>query len=46
VNGLLRWYRQGGRVPRERVIDEVCRYVVGGLRPLASARRRTRAGEG
>lgn len=42
VNGLLRWYRQDGRVSREDVIDEVCRYAVSGLRPLPAARKKRR----
>jgi AcrR family transcriptional regulator len=31
VNGLLRWYRPGGRASREQVVDEVWRFVRGGL---------------
>lgn len=31
VNGLLRWYRPGGRLDRDAIIAEVCRFVLGGL---------------
>jgi TetR/AcrR family transcriptional regulator, cholesterol catabolism regulator len=31
VNGLLRWYRPGGRLTREQAIDEIWCYVRGGL---------------
>jgi AcrR family transcriptional regulator len=33
ANGLLRWYRTGGRMGREEVADEVWRFVRGGLAP-------------
>ncbi|MCS6920945.1 MAG: TetR/AcrR family transcriptional regulator [Elioraea sp.] len=45
VNGLLRWYRPEGRLPREAVVEEVWRFVCRGLvaepgSPTSAARRR------
>lgn len=40
INGLLRWYRPGGRIGREEVVNEVCRFVLGGLAPAPASRRR------
>jgi hypothetical protein len=37
VNGLLRWYRPHGRLPREQVADEVWRFVRGGLSARSAA---------
>lgn len=41
INGLLRWYRPGGRLTREQAVDEVCRFILTGL----GARHRSSRGK-
>jgi len=41
INGLLRWYRPGGRMAPQRAVDEIWTYILGGLsQGRAGARRR------
>lgn len=40
INGLLRWYRRGGRLPPQQAVDEVWAYIRGGLCAARPARRR------
>ena len=42
VNGLLRWFRSGGKRPAGAAIDEVWAFILGGLRAGASSRRTAR----
>lgn len=39
VNGLLRWYRKDGRLEREQLVDEVWRFIEGGLAAGRGGRR-------
>ncbi|HSV78474.1 MAG TPA: TetR/AcrR family transcriptional regulator [Ramlibacter sp.] len=40
INGLLRWYRPGGRLSAQRAVDEIWTYIHGGLcESRARARR-------
>jgi len=40
INGLLRWYRPGGRLSAQRAVDEIWTYIRGGLcESRARARR-------
>ncbi len=41
INGLLRWYRRKGSLSRDEAIEEVCGFVVAGIR--ASSRKKRRA---
>jgi len=40
INGLLRWYRPGGKLTRPQAVDAAWMFVSGGLAPVASKRRR------
>lgn len=40
VNGLLRWYRPGGRFSAQRAVDEIWTYIIGGLTYAPAAARR------
>jgi AcrR family transcriptional regulator len=42
INGVLRWWKPDGRLPREAVLDTVWQFVRGGL--AASGRRKRHAG--
>jgi len=42
INGLLRWYRPGGRRDPAAAIDEIWAFVLGGLRAERSIRRVTK----
>lgn len=40
VNGLLRWYRPGGRLSAQQAVDAVWAFIRGGLVPARSAPRK------